>query len=413
MVRRTLTLLGPDVMLYAMGGGRPNNAVLVAECDGRLAASRVEGALDALRPLAPYMSSRLERPFPWGRLRWTATDERPPVVRRLLRANETVDEVIDEVLNQQVDPRREPPLRWTVVESSDGGRSWLLLAWVHPLMDPRGAELLIAMLAAVDRGGEAHAWAVAQPTEAPADQLDARARRRLARQALDRLRAIGSNPPPSLGRGVASSGPVRHRRLVVPALNRQLPVTLALVGGAMASLWRARGLPLAQPFLVPISVDRRRVGEAGPVFGNYLSFHFARFTPAATEDVATTAVAIRRDMADAVRADLVEAVWAGMGFARYSPARQLLRPFGGEAPASFHCADTGEVRPPLTTLCGAAVRGGYHVSCVQPHPGLGVFFSRRGATESIVAVWVQGVVTTADVDHLLDAIRSSIAALAA
>lgn len=410
MTRRSLTLLGPDVMLVAMGGGRPNNAVLVAECVGSLCADRIDRALDTLLAYAPYMSSRLERPFPWGRLRWTVVDGRPPVVRLRVGPAESIETVIEEVLNERIDPRREAPVRWLVIESHDGARSWLMLAWVHPLMDPRGAELLMAMLDAADRGGEANAWAMRQLVEPPADDHNHHARRRLARQALAQLKAIGREPPPALGRGVIGAGRLRHRRLVVPAVKRQLPSTLALVGRAVATLWRGRGLRSDQPFLVPISVDRRRKGEPGPVFGNFLSFHFARFTPAAAEDVAATAAAIRRDMADALRADQVEAVWAGMSIARYSPARQLLRPFRGEAPASFHCADTGESRPVLTTLFGTPVRSAYHVPGVQPRPGLGIFFSSFGETESIVAAWVDTVVTAAEIDRLLETIRSSVVA---
>jgi hypothetical protein len=54
---------------------------------------------------------------------------------------------------------------------------------------------------------------------------------------------------------------------------------LAQVGSAMAALWASRGLPLDEPFLVPISVDRRRKASPGRSFGNYLSFTFARFVP--------------------------------------------------------------------------------------------------------------------------------------
>src|SRR5512140_1990912 len=108
MARRTMTLLGPDVLLLAMGGARANNAVLVLECAGPIDAARVDRAVDALRPMAPFMASRLERPLPWGRLRWSARDgERVPVERRTLGPNERIEDVIEQILNHRVDPRRE------------------------------------------------------------------------------------------------------------------------------------------------------------------------------------------------------------------------------------------------------------------------------------------------------------------
>ncbi len=410
-MRRTLTLLGPDVLLHAMGGERPNNAVFVVECRGVLSADRVRRALDQLLPYAPYMSSRLERPLPWGRLRWRVVNGPPPLVQRRMGPRESIESLIDDVLNERVDPRRQASLRFLVVESHDGARSWLVLAWVHPLMDPRGAELLVAMLNAVDRGGEANAWAAKQMVEPPAEPHSPRSHGRLAERARAQIKAVGRYPVTSLGRSATGAGRLRHRRLVVPAVKRQLPLTLALVGHAVAELHRERGLQADQPFLVPISVDRRRKGEPGPVFGNYLSFHFARFTPAAAEDVAATASAIRRDMVEALRADLVEALWLGMSYSRYSPPCQLMRPFRGGGLASFNCADTGEIRPSLTTLLGAHVGGAYHAPCVQPQPGLGIFFSRFGETESIVAVSLDDVVTGAEIDRLLENVESRLAAL--
>jgi hypothetical protein len=409
---RTLTLLGPDVLLVAMGGDRPNNAVFVVECDGALDPARVARAVARLQAVAPFMASRLERPFPWGRLRWRAIEAAPAVASRRLGPGESIEDVVDGLLNEVVDPRRSPPLRWHVVADTDGARSWLALAWVHPLMDPRGAELLVAMLDAVDRGADGVAWASARCIEPPDDARPARVRAALARRAIPRLRAVGAGPRRALGDG-RDGGRVRHRRRVVRAATRQVPATLAAVGRGVLRLWRGRGVRIAEPFVVPISVDRRRKGEPGPVFGNFVSFHFTRFLPADDEALAATAAAIRRDMADAVRDDLVEAVWAGMSVIRHYPPRHLLRPLGGRDPASFHCADTGEVRPPLETVTGPRVRSAFHAPCVHPQPGLGVFFSRTGDTESIVAVWVDGVVSAAEVDDLLDGIAADVGAVPA
>jgi len=406
-----MTLLGPDVLLVAMGGTRPNNAVLVIECDGRLDAARLERAVAGLQPIAPFMASRLERPFPWGRLRWAADEAaRPPVTERRLRADETIEEAIDALLNEVVDPRRAPPLRWHVLARPDGARSWLALAWVHPLMDPRGAELLVAMLDAVDSGGEGVAWAAERPIVPPEDARPWRERGALARAAMGTLQALARERAFSLSTNNGAAGRVRHRRRLVHSRARQLPQTLALVGRAVSGAAATRGVPPAEPFVVPISVDRRRKGEPGPVFGNFVSFHFARFLTTPADDPAATAAALRRDMAEAVRTNFVEGLWAGMNFIRYYPPRHLLRPLGGREIASFHCADTGDVRPPLATLLGAPVRSAYHAPCVHPHPGLGLFFTRVGDLESIVAVWVEGVVGPDEIERLLDGIHAGIGA---
>ena len=64
----------------------------------------------------------------------------------------------------------------------------------------------------------------------------------------------------------------------------------------------------------------------------------------------------------------------------------------------------------MPSLFGVAVRSAYHAPCVQPHPGLGLFFTRIGELESIVAVWVDGVVTSDEVERLLDDVERGIAA---
>src|SRR5262245_56911336 len=226
MARRTMTLLGPDVLLLAMGGARANNAVLVLECAAPVDAARVERAVAALRPIAPFMASRLERPLPWGRLRWTARDGLAvPLERRTLGPDDRLDAVVEEILNRRVDPRREPPLAWHVIEQGDAG--WLVLAWVHALMDPRGAELLVGMLDAVDSGGERAAWAAARPIVPPEDERPAKERGALAQSAMGPLRALGRERPPTLARSGetagATAGRVRHRRRLVRSAGRQLP----------------------------------------------------------------------------------------------------------------------------------------------------------------------------------------------
>ena len=103
-----------------------------------------------------------------------------------------------------------------------------------------------------------------------------------------------TTPPVSLGSGLATSGRARFWQGTFveqdPVVNgkraaRDICWRLALVGKALTALWEKRRLPDV-PYVVPISIDLRPKGDAGPVFGNRLAFHFARFTPSETADVA-------------------------------------------------------------------------------------------------------------------------------
>ena len=400
-----LRLLGTDVLLAAMGQGRPNNALFVMECDGVVAADHLRQALHDLLPTLPWLDARLERGWPWGYLRWRPVKHlvAPAVDEVTLGPGDALTDTLTTLLNRGIDPRREPPLRVTVVSQPDG-RSTLAITWTHPLMDPRGVELLVAMLVAAARGDAA--WLRARTIVPPRDPRTLRERLDLARAALQHLRAITAPPRRSLARGIAPLGRVRYRHASVPvgsgpASARTMPARLAAVGQAMTRLWQAHHLPLDEPFLVPISVDRRRKGEPGPVFCNNVAFHFARFTPASTANLSAATATIRRGMAEAVRDGAIEALYAGTDLFCWQPAWRLLAPFRGGELASFNCADTGAVRPEVTELFGARVRNAYHVPCVASSPGVGVFLNRCGDTENVVVVWIEPVLRDDEADALL------------
>jgi hypothetical protein len=58
--------------------------MFVVECDGTIDPAEVAEGLRRQIELAPWLGGRLERPFPWGRLRWTiempVPDGRRPTV---------------------------------------------------------------------------------------------------------------------------------------------------------------------------------------------------------------------------------------------------------------------------------------------------------------------------------------------
>lgn len=397
---RTFALLGADLLLMAHAGTRPNNAVFVLECEGTLDFALVRRTCAELTRLAPFVSARLQRPFPWGKLRWVADGSRDLLVHKRRVQADQVDAIVEEELNATIDPWQGPALRWQVLEHADEARAWFVLTWAHPLMDPRGAELLVAMLDAVGRGGEGSSWAAAQRIEPPSDCRPLREQLRVARHGLERLRQVTRAQPRSLGHDVAHPGAVRFRRRALPSGRpRPFSVTLAHVAAAVAPLYRRRGLD-PETFVIPISVDRRLKGDPGPVFGNYLSFHFVDLAARQVGSVDATVAAVQRGMAEALRANAIEGLWAAMALGGYHSPGWMLRPFEGEI-ASFHCADLGDMRPTCRTWLGARVRGGYHVACIQPSPGLGIFFNRCAGVENVIVAWVDAVLHDEEVDGLL------------
>jgi hypothetical protein len=413
-------LRGADLVLTAMpslwkGARVSNNTLLVVQCEGPIAPARVGRALDRFLDHCPWPAARLRRPRPWGQLHWAAGPRAalvPPPVR--LRSGAAPNELHTELeteLNAAIDPRRAPPLRLLIADAT------LVLTWFHPLMDPHGGQNLLMHLAHLDEHETEVPWnGTPPPFVGDADPRSLRERGRLARQSVAYMRTLTAVPPVSPGTGLTAPGPVCFRQESFvdgdaqaggERLTREICWRLALVGRAMAGLWDRRGLPDV-PFLVPVSVDLRPKGEPGPTFGNQLAFHFARFKPSETGDVAALAGALRRQMVDAVRDGQIEANAAAMEFLKYRPLSMMLGKLPGTAGRetfSFNCADLPVFPPALASLFGRRVVNAYHVPAVLPRPGIGVFFNRCAARNNLVVSWVEGAVRGEEAARIVEVVR--------
>lgn len=230
------------------------------------------------------------------------------------------------------------------------------------------------------------------------------------------MRTLAPVPPvsPGTGRGPYGSARFRQDSFVERdgdrddgRAKREISWRLAVVGNAMAELFQRRGFPDI-PFLLPISADLRPRGDAGPLFGNMLAFHFARFRPSETADVPALARALRRQMADAVRDGQIEANQAAMDFLQYRPVSRMLRalPWASSGEIfSFNCADIMDFPALLDGCFGRRVVNAYHVPAILPRPGIGVFFNRCAGTNNLVVSWVEGAVDEEEVRRIVEVVR--------
>ena len=402
--------------------------MLVVHCDGPLDPPRLAGTIDRLLDECPWPAGRLRRPFPWGRLRWVAGPrgalKRPPVHHRTATTPEDLHRLIEDDLNAAIDPRTEPPLRFTVIDTGPAAApagGVLAMTWFHPLMDPRGGQNLLVHLARLDPFDDRRPWHDPLPTfVAPAVRRPFRERARLARRSLDYMRMLAPVPPLSPGHGLAHPGAIRFRQAGFvdgegarggARAHREISWRVAVVGRAMSELWARRGLPDV-PFLLPISVDMRPKGEPGATFGNMLAFHFARFRPSDSADLPGLAAALRRQMADAVRDGQIEANAAAMEFLQYRPLSSMMRALpwtsNGEI-FSFNCADVSDFPRALDHFAGRRVLNAYHVPCVLPKPGFGVFFNRCGERHNVVVSWVEGAATAEEAEGIVEIVRREMA----
>lgn len=406
------------------GVGLSRNTLLVAECDGPIATERITRALDRFLDVCPWPAARLRRPFPWGKLHWAAGPRaaltRPPVRRAAVASREDLEQELVRELDTRIEPQREAPLRVVLLDGPPTHGSavcFLVLTWFHPLMDARGGQNFLTHLNHLDQHDGPTPWNGGPPAFVPPrDPRSLRERGRIAGSSLKYMRSLAPVPPVSPAAALIPPGRpcFRHESFVAPDLagpdrrgTREITWRLAVVGKAMAELWRTRGLPDV-PFLLPISVDLRPKGEPGAVFGNSLAFHFARFRPSATTDTPALARALRQQMADAVRDGQIEANEVAMEFLHYRPLSRMLRVLpwttGGEL-FSFNCADLGEWPPDLEHCFGRRVLNAYHIPIVPPRPGLGVFFNRCGSRNNLVVSWLEGVVSEDEATRIIEVVR--------
>jgi hypothetical protein len=419
-----LPLRGADLVLVGMqslwGAAEPShNTIFVVECDGPLEPERIRRALDRFLDFCPWPGARLRRPFPWGRLSWVAGPRDalavPQVTSRSVASPAERRRHLEAELNTAIDPKRQAPMRLLVMDRE------LVMTWFHPLMDPRGGQNLLAHLSGIDAHGGRPPWNGVTPRFEPSpDTRPLRERGRIARRSVEYMATLAPVPPVSPGSALAAPGRARFRQESFgdeassgngARATREICWRLAVVGKAMADLWRRRRLPDV-PFLVPISVDLRAKGDPEPTFGNALAFHFARFTPSQTADVPALATALRHQMAAAVREGQIEANAVAMEFLTYRPRWMMLRALPWTADRetfSFNCADIGDVPPSIATVFGRRVLNAYHAPAVLPRPGIGVFFNRCGSRNNIVISWIEGAAAEAEVTRLIEVVREGLA----
>ena len=425
---RRLPLRGADLVLVAMQAlwrreKISNNTLMVVECDGPLDPARIRRALDGFLEICPWPVARLRRPFPWGKLHWAAGRRAVPgslpLLHQRVDSPKLLHTMLEAELNAAIDPRREPPLRVSILYSPGGRdavRTFLVFTWFHPLMDPRGAQNLLAHLAHIDQADGRAPWDGAPPAFVPEpDPRPLSVRGRMGRRSRAYMRALAPTPPVSPGSGVTTPGRARflqasfvYRDPAGGRAKREICWRLALVGKAMAELWSRRGFP-DEPFLLPISVDLRPKGDPGPTFGNMLAFHFARFRPSETADLAGLTLTLRRQMVEALRDGQIDANAVAMEFLTYRPLSLMLNDLPGTAARetfSFNCADLGDFPGSLEQLFGARVIDAYHAPSVLPRPGIGVFFNRCGKENNLVVSWIDGAVSENEVTRIVEVIRA-------
>jgi hypothetical protein len=296
------------------------------------------------------------------------------------------EKLCDEPLNM----KRGELFRFDLVERA--GRMNIIFTWAHTLMDANSAEHFVALA-----GREDVPLPALHPPVSTRAQKSFREKFQLARKSVQQLDEFIKNKPRTVG--VRFPNAPKIQRFSVERFSPEETARIrahgvklcGAFGGAqfhaaaamveLHQLHQRVGQP-STSYVLPVPVSLRGKGSIEPLFCNQVTMMMTQFLPAQLNTTANAVVALKSQIAQAMRDGLIEAGVAIADLSRCLPLipYMFMLKFGlrGEI-CSFFYGDVAAVTPLLTTFCGANVRDFTHVGATTPSPGIGaIFYSFRG-----------------------------------
>jgi hypothetical protein len=343
----------------------------------------LQARLDLLVERFPRASARLERRG--KRYAWIPTGRRIVLERLACPAGADTDEqarsLVVELFNRPVPPEAERPLRVHWVARGAGG--YLLLNWAHPLLDARGARILLDFL----NSERPEAF-----RESPSLLLEKLAQKSLwqklrwlvkAKRHNDTANRLDSclptrteEGPQALRLAVRRYSAEESRRIAQLAQGHMGAAgrSLYLIGGLLRAMELA-GPPAAKAgYCVPYAFNLRRPNAPTPVFGNHVGCLFARATRAQVRDreglLRHLLAQYRETVAEELDYAYLPLMWLGQWLSPARYARLLRKQRSGGELSSAWFSDLGELRWDKAGFLGTEVVGMFHLCWMTLPPGL-------------------------------------------
>jgi hypothetical protein len=402
---RFLLLLDREMRRLGLHGFQ---AVLAVELEGEMEESRrarLAASFRALLSSEPRGRARLARRFGFGPLALaprSARDE-PAAFRERTGASPDLLVFARERWNEPLDPERDALIDLELERTR--GATRLALRWWHPILDERGAELLLRELSRRETGGGEPPAATAPDPAAGMSFLRRRAAFKAARLRLEQL----TQGAPFRLPAPAEAGALRDASWRVEADRLEPDETSRFLAAADAG-FGARGEGLAQAALLfgaladaagdgkeslelalPVSVQLRPPRARGPIGANALSFFWYALPVATARDRDLGAARLRELARAKVAAGEEVDAAALLELGRWLPLplyRKELPRADGSARFSAAISTLGELlaagaaiggaRAGGAELFGMPIRDALALTAFPAPPGLGVVFSRAG-----------------------------------
>jgi hypothetical protein len=369
-------VLDREIRKAGMPGGYGGFALeLASEPD----LDRLQQRMDLLVERFPRASARIERQG--KRFAWVATGRRIVLERHHCRQGQGAEgesqRILLEIFNRQ------EPLPLTLHWIACGGGGTLLLDWSHPLLDARGAKILLdfiasdhpenfkesaslvdAKLAQWNFWKKLHLFLKAKRHNSEANALDSC------------LPTLAEQGPQVLRLKVRRFGEEESRRIARLAQHYAglAGRTLYYLGCFMRAMEQV-GPPAAKAgYCIPYAFNLRRQNAPTPVFGNHVGCLFARATRAQTVERKGLFGHLLAQHRHTLREELdlayLPLMWLGQWLSPARYAKLLRKQHSGGELSSLWFSDIGDLSWGKKGFLGVPVTGMTHLCWMTLPPGL-------------------------------------------
>jgi hypothetical protein len=407
--------------------GAGNAFQIVMELEGVPAEGEVRHSLDGFIRKFPLLSGRARRDYnlaPYWEIPSRTHESALVLDVHHLQDGEDAFPVLERLANTPFGSEREH-LAFYLLRAGENSR--VAVKFDHRLFDAHGAEAFLRMFQQDWEEGGASSWEL--PLPEPAHLSGWRSKFESGRYVNRTLLGLGKDAPPLAL--PFDPTPIRQgfRFSVIPFTDRHsqeiieraeseagylmaMPYTMALAVQALHAVFAGRGIDTGD-YVVPVTMDTRPPSKSSQdVFFNHVSLLLFRIRPSEVNDFPALVSSIKRQMYEQARTGLARHLLDASLLMRIAPLpvmNSLLKFYLKEKIASFCFSFLGDTGHMPTHFMGKKVRRSHHMMRIPIPPGLGVFFRHSHGRLDTCLSYAQGLLTEAEVDTVLDCLKSKLA----
>ncbi len=372
-------------------GNAGSNCGFALELEGDLDIESLKLCINVLQEHFPSLSSRLQqhgKTFGWK----TIAKPIPFFQHSNLNTNNSEadfqQQTLQSIINHAEPIEQAAPLDFHLIQGSQ--RNLLLLRWLHPLLDARGAKLIFDFLVSPNKQrytskdislveNRLRSWSCWQTLKTAW----------LGKRYNDQIDQLDSDLPTKGSNGQQQLQSINHQfsteqtQLIISNATETVGMgykSLYFIGCLMRALHRVGMAVEKDAICVPYAFNLRQPNAPVPLLGNHVSILFSQAPHAVIKDRTNLFTHLRKQYAQTIRDGLdysfLPWMWIGrwMSLEKYGTVLRQQKS-GGER-GSVWFSDIGEMRFQTEQFFGAQITGIRHLCLLTSPPSFAVLFGQ-------------------------------------